>query len=148
MFKVNDYAVYPGHGVGRITSISSKQILDKIHTFFCIEILASGMKILVPKNNLDQAGVRPIITKQKALELVAFLEADTPKPSYSDTWNKRYREYMELMRYGNIDDLAKVLKELQYLEQDKELSFGERKMLDTAQSLVGTELKIALGGMA
>jgi CarD family transcriptional regulator len=146
MFKVNDYAVYPGHGVGQITSITTKEILGKVHTFLCLEILVSGMKILLQQNTLAEVGVRPVISKQKALELVAFLEADTPKPSYSETWNRRYREYMELIKTGNIDDLAKVLKELRYLEEDKELSFGERKMLDTAQNLVGLELKIALGG--
>jgi len=38
---------------------------------------------------------------------------------------------------------AKVLRDLLVLKGDKELSFGERKMLDTARSLLVKELSIA-----
>src|SRR5208337_1938300 len=40
-------------------------------------------------------------------------------------------------------EIAKVLRDLLVLKGDKELSFGERKMLDTARSLLVKELSIA-----
>ena len=40
-------------------------------------------------------------------------------------------------------DVAEVLRDLYLLKYDKNLSFGERKMLDTARSLLVKELSIA-----
>ena len=41
-FKVGDNAVYPGHGVGKVTAIETKEILGASHTFYSINILDSG----------------------------------------------------------------------------------------------------------
>jgi CarD family transcriptional regulator len=61
----------------------------------------------------------------------------------SQTWNRRYREYMEKIRTGSVFEVAEVLRDLYLLKFDKELSFGERKMLDTARTLLVKELSIA-----
>ena len=61
----------------------------------------------------------------------------------SQTWNRRYREYTEKIKTGSPLEIAKVLRDLLVLKGDKELSFGERKMLDTARSLLVKELSIA-----
>jgi CarD family transcriptional regulator len=58
------------------------------------------------------------------------------------TWNRRYREYTEKIKTGSILEIAKVLRDLFVLKGDKELSFGERKMLDTARTLLLKELSI------
>ena len=58
-------------------------------------------------------------------------------------WNRRYREYTEKIKTGSPLEIAKVLRDLLVLKGDKELSFGERKMLDTARSLLVKELSIA-----
>ena len=61
------------------------------------------------------------------------------------TWNRRYREYMEKIKSGEPKQIAEVLRDLYLLKNDKDLSFGERKMLDTAKSLLVKELSIAKG---
>ena len=61
----------------------------------------------------------------------------------TQTWNRRYREYTEKIKTGSPLEIAKVLRDLLVLKSDKELSFGERKMLDTARSLLVKELSIA-----
>ena len=62
-FNVGDNAVYPGYGVGEVSSIEIKEIMGTQHTFYTIRILDSGMKIMVPKKNAQNVGLRPIITK-------------------------------------------------------------------------------------
>jgi len=59
------------------------------------------------------------------------------------TWNRRYREYTERIKTGSVLEIAKVLRDLFVLKGDKELSFGERKMLDTARNLLVKELAVA-----
>ncbi len=50
---------------------------------------------------------------------------------------------MERIKTGSIFDLAAVLRDLYILQMDKPLSFGEKKMLDTAKTLLVKELSIA-----
>ena len=59
------------------------------------------------------------------------------------TWNRRFREYMEKIKSGDILKLAAVMRDLSRLKIDKDLSFGERKMLDTVSDLLVTELSLA-----
>lgn len=141
-FKVGDNAVYPGHGVGRVVAVETKEILGKPHSFYTIEILESGMKIMVPKDNVKSVGLRPIISRNEADEVIRILQIKQIKVD-NQTWNRRYREYMEKIKTGSVFEIAEVLRDLFVLKADKELSFGERKMLDNARSLLIKELSLA-----
>jgi len=141
-FKVGDNAVYPGHGVGEVTSIETKKIMDESHSFYTIRILESGMKIMVPKSNAKSVGLRPIISRTEAGQVLDILREKDVKID-NQTWNRRYREYMEKIKTGSVYEIAEVLRDLYLLKVDKELSFGERKMLDTARNLLLTELSLA-----
>jgi len=59
------------------------------------------------------------------------------------TWNKRYREYLEKIKTGSVFEIASVLRDLFILKSDKNLSFGERKMMDTAKNLLVKEISVA-----
>lgn len=141
-FLVGDNAVYPGHGVGEVTSIETKEIMGSKQTFYSIRILESGMKIMVPKSNVTNVGLRPIISKDEAGKVLEILKQKNVKID-NQTWNRRYREYMEKIKTGSVYEIAEVLRDLFLLRVDKELSFGERKMLDTARSLLFKELSLA-----
>lgn len=141
-FNVGDNAVYPGHGVGQVTAIETKEILGSKQTFYTIQIVESGMKIMVPRNNAKSVGLRPIISKGEAAQVLDILR-DTDVKVDNQTWNRRYREYMEKIKTGSVFEIAEVLRDLFVLKVDKELSFGERKMLDTARGLLLKELSLA-----
>jgi CarD family transcriptional regulator len=142
MFNVGDLAVYPAHGVGLIEGIEKKSISGIEHVFYVIRILDNDMKIMVPRENAEQVGLRRIISDSEVEQVYAILkEKDiefTPQ-----TWNRRYREYMDKIKTGSIFDLATVLRDLYILQMDKPLSFGEKKMLDTAKCLLVKELSVA-----
>jgi CarD family transcriptional regulator len=141
-FKVGDNAVYPGHGVGRVTAIDTKEILGSKTTFYSISILETGMKIMVPRDNAESVGLRPIISRDEAQKVIGILKETNVKID-NQTWNRRYREYMEKIKTGSVYEIAEVLRDLFLLKVDKELSFGERKMLDTARGLLLRELSLA-----
>jgi len=144
MFKVGDLAVYPAHGVGRIECIESKDISGNRQEFYIMRILENDMKIMIPIQNAEAVGLRELIDDAEIPKVYSILQ--TKKISVdSGTWNRRYREYMEKIKTGSIFELAEVLRDLYVLKEDKELSFGERKMLDTARNLLVRELSIAQG---
>ena len=141
-FKVGDHAVYPGHGVGRIASIETKEILGTNHEFYSVQILETGMKIMIPAANIKKIGLRPLISKEEAIKVVEILKEKDVKID-TQTWNRRYRDYMEKIKTGSVFEIAEVLRDLYVLKVDKELSFGEKKMLDTAKNLLLKELNLA-----
>jgi CarD family transcriptional regulator len=142
MFKVGDLAVYPAHGVGVIESIESKVISGTTQEFYIMRILDNGMIIMIPLNNVTQVGLRQVIGAEQVPKIFTILEEREIVPD-NQTWNRRYREYMEKIKTGSVFELAEVLRDLFILREDKELSFGERKMLDTARSLLVKEISIA-----
>ncbi len=142
VFKVGDNAVYPGHGVGEVVAVEQKEMMGCTQVFYSIKILETGMKIMVPKANAKNVGLRPIISKDEASKVLGILQ-ETDVKIDNQTWNRRYREYMEKIKTGSVYEIAEVLRDLFLLKVDKELSFGERKMLDTARTLLITELSLA-----
>ena len=142
MFKVGDLAVYPAHGVGVIESIESKSISGNKQDFYIMRILDNRMIIMIPLNNVNSVGLRQVIDADQVPKIFQILKKREIVPD-NQTWNRRYREYMEKIKTGSVYELAEVLRDLFILREDKELSFGERKMLDTARSLLVKEISIA-----
>jgi len=142
VFAEGDMAVYPAHGVGVIKSIETQQVAGVDQTFYVLEILGNSMRIMIPISGSENVGLRSIVNKKEALEVLDILR-DRDIETDSQTWNRRYREYMEKIKTGSIFEVATVLRDLFLLSIDKDLSYGERKMLDTAKGLLVKELSIA-----
>ena len=141
-FSVGDNAVYPGYGVVKVVSIETKEMLGTKIAFYNMQLVDTGLKIMIPTTNAKSAGLRPIISKEEASRVVGILKEKDIKID-NQTWNRRYREYMEKIKTGSVFEIAEVLRDLFLLKADKELSFGERKMLDSARSLLLKELTLA-----
>ncbi len=142
MFKKGDLAVYPAHGVGIIETIESQEISGCRQDFYHIRILDNNMKILVPTQNVDNVGLREIIGKKEVPRLYSILKKRDCALD-NQTWNRRYREYMDKIKTGSAFEVAEVYRDLLMLKEEKDLSFGERKMLDTARSLLVKEISLA-----
>lgn len=141
-FQIGDKAVYPVHGVAEVVSLEKRDIGGSSTSVYILKILETGLKIMVPVNNAGTVGLRELINGKQVKEVYAILKSrDVPRDT--QTWNRRYREYMEKIRTGSVFEVAKVLRDLYLLKGDKDLSFGERKMLDTARSLLVKEIAIA-----
>lgn len=141
-FKKGDMAVYPAHGVGKIDSIETREISGKEHKFYILKIMDNGMTIMVPTSNVRNVGLREVIG-QSEVDIVYDILKERDIAITKDTWNRRYREYMDKIKTGSIYEVSEVLRDLSMIRYQKELSFGERKMLDMARSLIIKELAIA-----
>ncbi len=142
MFNKGDMAVYPAHGVGEIQSIESRVVGDHEQSFYVMKIIDSSMVVMIPTNNSETVGLRGIITSSEADKVFEILK-DRDVEIESQPWNQRYRQYMEKIKTGSVYKIAGVLRDLYLLKTDKDLSFGERKMMDTAKSLLMKEISIA-----
>ena len=141
-FKEGDKAVYPAHGVGEVLGIETREISGQRQKFYILKIMDSGMTIMVPTAKMKTVGLRDIIDEDEVDEVMEILkERDVVVDT--QTWNRRYREYMDKIKTGSVYEIAEVLRDLSLLKFEKELSFGERKMLDMARNLLVRELSVA-----
>ena len=142
MFTEGDMAVYPAHGVGVIESIETQTIGGIDQKFYVMRILDNDMTIMIPTSNSDNVGLRSIISSKEVENVLDILMERDIKIS-SQTWNRRYRDYMDKIKTGSVFEVAAVLRDLYLLSDDKELSYGERKMMDTAKNLLIKEISLA-----
>ncbi|MCI5212636.1 MAG: CarD family transcriptional regulator [Candidatus Electrothrix sp. ATG2] len=142
MFAAGDMAVYPSHGVGRIEDIEVQTIAGIDQSFYVLKIVDNDMTIMIPTATSENVGLRPIISKNEVKKVVDILKDRDIKIS-AQTWNRRYRDYMEKIKTGSVFEVAVVLRDLLLLKGDKDLSYGERKMMDTAKSLLIKEISLA-----
>jgi CarD family transcriptional regulator len=142
MFKVGDLAVYPAHGVGVIERIETQEISGFRQDFYVMRIIDNDMIIMIPTKNVDSVGLREIIAQNEVPKLYSILKKRDMAVD-NQTWNRRYREYMEKIKTGSVYEVAEVYRDLLMLKVEKDLSFGERKMLDTARSLLVKEISLA-----
>jgi len=141
-FKANEFIVYPAHGVGVIKRIEKKLISGKEKSFYVLQVLENGMTIMVPTDNTAGVGLRALVSKQEVDEVMGILRDKKVKIDRT-TWNRRYREYMEKIKTGSVKEIAEVLRNLYLLKNSKDLSFGEKKMFDTAKNLLVKEISMS-----
>ena len=141
-FKVGDKVVYPAQGVSEVIGIETKEIGGRLTSFYLLRIVDSEMRILVPTDKAHQVGLRDVASNHDVDEVLGILRE---KEVHLDkqTWNRRYRGFMEKIKTGSLFEVAEVYRDLYRLKHTKTLSFGERRMLDTAKNLIVKELSIA-----
>jgi CarD family transcriptional regulator len=141
MFQIGALAVYPAHGVGVIESIQEREVAGLLQRFYIMRLLDTDMIIMIPTNNAMNIGLRTVIDPNSVTEVFDILK-ERPTRLNNQTWNRRYRDYMDKIKTGSLFRVAEVLRDLTLLKLEKELSFGERKMLDTAKNLLVKELSL------
>jgi CarD family transcriptional regulator len=141
-FVVGDMAVYPGHGVGKISAIESREVGGTAQFFYVIRIVETNMTVMVPVTTCKKVGLRAIIEPSEVDKIFNILNSQDVVIE-NQPWNQRYREYMGKIKTGSVYEISEVLRDLYILQEDKTLSFGERKMLDTAQGLLIKEISLA-----
>ena len=107
-----------------------------------MKILDNDMTIMIPTATSANVGLRAIISDDEVTKVIDILKERDVKVT-AQTWNRRYRDYMDKIKTGSVFEVAVVLRDLFLLKEDKELSYGERKMLDTAKNLLVKELSLA-----
>lgn len=142
MFQVGDYAVCPGHGVGQVCDVEERDLGGETKLFYSIKIIANGMKVMVPTDS--ENGCRELVGEEEISQVYGLLN-DHDVAVDNSTWNRRYRDYMTKIKTGSIVEIADVLRSLFLLKNKKNLSFGEKKMLDQCRDFISQEIALSKG---
>jgi CarD family transcriptional regulator len=139
---VGDKAVHPSHGVGEVTAVEQRDIAGTRGEFYIMRILDNGMKVMVPVSAATQVGLRSVMNDADANDILSTMRAKEVAVDVQP-WSRRFRVYTEMIKSGSPTEIAKVLRDMNRLKFDKDLSFGERRLLDQARSLLLKELALA-----
>ncbi len=141
MFKIGDKIVYPNHGAGVIDSIEKKEFLGEEKEYFILKMPIGSMDISIPISNIDKMNIREVIGKEEGDEVLKILDEDPTE--MSSNWNVRYRENQEIIKTGDIFEIAKMVRNLAILDKEKGLSTTEKKLLNRARRILASELVMA-----
>lgn len=142
MFNLGDHVVCPGHGVGQVCSVETKDFNGEQRSFYIVKIISNGMKVMVPVESKE--GIRALVGDNEIQGVFGLLSNHDVKVDNS-TWNRRHREYTLKVKTGSLLEIADVLRQLLLLKMNKKLSFGERQMLDQCRDLLVKEISLSAG---
>ena len=141
--QTDTFDLKPDHkNGGEFKEIETAEMGGASYQMYVIKILDNGLTYKVPVNNTGANGIREVIPIE-AVDKVYEVLRDRDTPADKQTWNRRYREYMNKIKTGDPLEVAKVLRDLALMKLEKSLSFGEKKMYDQARTLLVQELSVA-----
>ena len=145
MFFLDEKVVYPGHGVAKISRIVEKRVGGKSVKFYELSFLNKDMTILIPIDTIQQTGIRGLSSVKSIKDMLQMLSVPSKKGIQeltSANWNKRNKEYQFRLRSGNLKEIGKVYQDLKCIALYKELSFGEKNLLNQTETLLAQEISI------
>jgi CarD family transcriptional regulator len=146
VFSQDQLVVYPAQGVGFVEGVASEKIGGCTADFYIVKILGNKTTLMVPVKTAHRVGLRHLSTQRQCESTFDGLRDRSTFTGYTgQNWNRRYREYLEYLQKGTLDGASHVLKELLLIRAEKDLSFGERRLLEQAMHLVTMEIACVLG---
>ena len=145
MFSPQDLVFYPAQGVGTVERIDHKDIGGVACDFYIVRIHVNECTLMVPVNNAAKVGLRLLSPPEEARRVLETLQGATDENVFTgQNWNRRFREYTEMLKNPELSLVSGVLRELLLISRSKELSFGERRLQEQAMALVVGELAAVL----
>ena len=140
-YNINDFVVYPKHGVGKIISVEKATIGDIGINFYKILIERDKLTLTIPIN--QQSHLRPISSINQINKCVSILKT---KPKIKRTmWSRRAQEYEQKINSGKIYELAEVVKDLNKTSNTlADQSYSERQLFEQAYDRLQGEFEVVL----
>ncbi len=139
VFNVGDAVVYPMQGVGFILARETRREKE----YYRVQISASDMDVLLPVDNASALGLRHLASATEAKKAISSLSER--RETRGLDWKQRLLMNQELMKEGTLSSVAKVVNSLYRRSKIKELPVQERKLYDSALSILVDESSSVLG---
>ncbi len=129
-FKLNEFVVYPAHGVGQIVSIEEQEVAGFKLELFVINFAKDKMTLRVPVGKVTGVGMRKLSDPDQARRSLEIL---TGRARVKRTmWSRRAQEYEAKINSGDINAIAEVVRDLFRSEAQPEQSYSERQLYEAA----------------
>ena len=131
------------HGAGEITGVEENEVGGVKNSYFIFRLPMGDMKVMLPVDKVEEAGLREIISAEQVKDVVEVLQAETEQ--IQGSWNKRYHTNLERLKTGDILEAASVARNLSRQNSKRKISSGERRLLELSRQILISELVYARG---
>ena len=137
-FAVDDYVVYPTHGVGRVTGVERREISGMDLELYVVDFDMDKMVLRVPVEKAQGSGMRKLSTPQKMTTALSTLKG---RARIKRTmWSRRAQEYEAKINSGDPVAIAEVIRDLHRSANQPEQSYSERQIYESALERLAREL--------
>ncbi len=137
-FRVNEYIVYPSHGVGRIIEIETQEVAGVSLELFVIEFEQDKMILRVPTSKAESVGMRKLAQDDVVKKAYTTLKG---KARIKRTmWSRRAQEYEAKINSGDLISVAEVVRDLYRCDTQPEQSYSERQLFEAALDRLAREI--------
>jgi CarD family transcriptional regulator len=139
-FKVNEWIVYPAHGVGRIVAIEEQEIAGIALELFVITFEKDKMTLRVPTGKSESVGMRKLADEPAVKKAIETLKG---RARIKRTmWSRRAQEYEAKINSGDLIAIAEVVRDLYRSESQPEQSYSERQLYEAALDRMAREIAV------
>jgi len=142
-FSINDYVVYPSHGVGKIAGIEEQDILDVKLELFVIDFEKDKMTLRVPTAKVVSVGLRLLSSPELVAKAMTTLKGRARVKRAM--WSRRAQEYEAKINSGDLISIAEVVRDLHRNDEQREQSYSERQLYEAALERLSREVAVVNG---
>jgi len=139
MFKKGDKVAHPIFGVGTISNIEEKHVLDKSEKYYILDLTINQMTLMIPIRKASDIGLRKIVTKEKIPEILEVLSCDID--DMEQDYKSRIKSQLEMVDSGNLKKVAQVVKNYNRRKKTDTLSATEKSLLERARKILTSEIR-------
>lgn len=129
-FRINDYVVYPAHGVGKILSVETQEVAGIEIELFVIDFAKEKMTLRVPTVKATQIGMRNLSSSDEIANAMKILKG-RPRVKRA-MWSRRAQEYEQKINSGDLVAISEVVRDLHRNDEEREQSYSERQLYESA----------------
>ena len=137
-FRVNEFIVYPAHGVGQITEIAEQEIANTVIEMYVINFEKEKLVLRVPLEKAKENGMRKLADKDMMDGTMRTLKGRAR--IRRTMWSRRAQDYEAKINSGNILAIAEVVRDLYRNETQQEQSYSERQLYEAAIERLAREV--------
>ncbi|MDE0111203.1 MAG: CarD family transcriptional regulator [Albidovulum sp.] len=142
-FRVNQHVVYPSHGVGKIVAVENRTIGGEEHELYVISISKEKLTLRVPTAKARETGVRGLATADEISKALDTLKGRAQVKRAM--WSRRAQEYDQKINSGVLQNIAEVVRDLHRGDDQREQSFSERQLYESALDRLSREIAAVEG---
>ncbi len=139
-FRINEFVVYPAHGVGQVVSIEEQEVAGHSLELFVINFANDKLTLRVPVAKVESAGMRKLASVE---QLERALRTVQGRARVKRTmWSRRAQEYEAKINSGSLISISEVVRDLFRSENQPEQSYSERQLYEAALARMAREIAV------
>ena len=142
-FRIDEYVVYPAHGVGKVTAVDEQEVAGITLELFVVAFDKDKMTLRVPTHKAIEVGMRPLATPDVVAHAMAILRGKAKVKRAM--WSRRAQEYEQKINSGDLIAIAEVVRDLHRTDDQREQSYSERQLYEAALERLTREVAVVNG---